>query len=41
MNKPIPDFDSEDEERTFLAGHDSMENVDCSQAVRERRKEAS
>jgi len=34
MNKPIPDFKNEDEERTFWAEHDSSEYVDWSKAKR-------
>jgi len=32
--KPIPHFNSEDEEREFWAAHDSTEYIDWSQAVR-------
>jgi predicted DNA binding CopG/RHH family protein len=34
MNKPIPDFRTEDEERAFWAEHDSSEYVDWSKAKR-------
>ncbi len=32
MNKPIPEFENEDEERAFWAEHDSSEYVDWSKA---------
>ena len=34
MNKPIPEFKNEDEERAFWADNDSSEYVDWSQARR-------
>ena len=34
MNKPIPEFKNEDEEREFWATHDSSEYVDWSKAKR-------
>ncbi|MDI6768292.1 MAG: BrnA antitoxin family protein [Anaerolineales bacterium] len=34
MNKPIPDFKNEDEEREFWATHDSSEYMDWSKAKR-------
>ena len=34
MNKPIPEFKNEDEEREFWATHDSSEYVDWSKARR-------
>lgn len=34
MNKPIPEFPNEDEEREFWAQHDSSEYLDWSQARR-------
>jgi len=30
--KPIPDFESEDEEREFWTAHDSSEHIDWSRA---------
>ena len=42
--KPIPKFDSEDEEREFWATHDSADHVDWSRAKRAvfpRPKESS
>lgn len=32
MNKPLPDFSTEDEERAFWAMHDSADYLDWSQA---------
>ncbi|HTX91051.1 MAG TPA: BrnA antitoxin family protein [Anaerolineales bacterium] len=34
MNKPIPEFENEEEEREFWATHDSTEYMDWSQAER-------
>ena len=34
MPKPLPDFETEDEERNFWATHDSTEYVDWSRAER-------
>jgi len=34
LKKPIPKFDSEDEEREFWATHDSTDYVDWSEAER-------
>ena len=34
MNKPIPEFKNEDEERAFWASHDSSEYVNWSKASR-------
>ena len=34
MNKPVPEFKNEDEERAFWATHDSSEYVDWSKAKR-------